>query len=334
VVAVVEDDLEHPVGGGDLGRREEPRPAAGGGVEERRAVAVADALDVAVGGAADVVPRPAVALVEVRRVDAGAVLRLVAVERGVALVVPHLADQPAEDARGVERVGDPRAGVEPVDREHVVAGRRAPVDVARGADPGPALDAREAGLDPGAVAADAVAVELVVRPVRRHQVLDAGEQEDVGLLGVPVPVEIPGQAGVGLAGDRGQGEAPAEAERAVPGAGVVGERELRPEPRAPGAGGDRDRHRAGAGDRVGGELLADAADRAAALRQRHRRRREADRLGRAPGALAAPGVVRHVPRPPLRSGPRRSEEDGAIAGDTPDRQDPDRSSSRQECSGS
>ena len=60
-------------------------------------------------------------------------------------------------------------------------------------------------------------------------------------------------------------ERPAEAERAVAGAGVVGQRELRAEAGAAGARGDRHRHRAGAGDRVGGELLADAADGAAAF---------------------------------------------------------------------
>ena len=62
-----------------------------------------------------------------------------------------------------------------------------------------------------------------------HQILGAGEDEDVGLLGVP----IPGQPLVRLAGDRGKREAPAEAERAVAGAGVVGERELRTEAGAP-----------------------------------------------------------------------------------------------------
>ncbi len=62
-------------------------------------------------------------------------------------------------------------------------------------------------------------------------------------------------------------QGPAEAEGAVAGARVVGERQLRPEARAPGAGGDRHRHRAGAGDRVGGELLVDAADRPSALGQ-------------------------------------------------------------------
>ena len=66
----------------------------------------------------------------------------------------------------------------------------------------------------------------------------------------------------------GKGKAPAEAEGTVAGAGVVGERELRAESGAARAGGDRHRHRARAGDRVGGELLADAADGAAAFGKR------------------------------------------------------------------
>ncbi|TXH37732.1 MAG: hypothetical protein E6Q92_10420 [Burkholderiaceae bacterium] len=58
---------------------------------------------------------------------------------------------------------------------------------------------------------------------------------------------------------------------AVVGTGVVAEGELRPEARTLGAGGDAHRYRPRAGDRVGGELLANAFDDAAALGQRDRR---------------------------------------------------------------
>ena len=117
----------------------------------------------------------------------------------------------------------------PVEGEDVVLGDRAPVDIARRADLGPALDAGEQPLDARPVAADAVAVEFVfvndqaadgsrtqnpsrpagtrmagdpgsvrVLPEHRHQVFGAGEDEDVRLLGV----EVLRQALVGLARDR------------------------------------------------------------------------------------------------------------------------------------
>ena len=223
-----------------------------------------------------------------------AVLRLVAVEHGVALVVARLADQPAEDAAGIERVGDARVRVEPVEGEDVVLGDRAPMDVARRADLAPALDAGEEPFDARPVAADAVAVEFVLV-----------NDQAAGWIAHPEPS---GPADTRMAGDPGsvrscrytgtRSSAPERMktsessasrycgrplsvlrvidgrERLQPkpngpaGARVVRQRELRAEARAARAGGDRHRHRAGAGDRVGGELLADAADRAAALRER------------------------------------------------------------------
>ena len=81
MLAVVEHHLEHPVGVGDLGvdlRLVKEARAAPDVVEQRRAVAVVDALQVAVGGAASVVLRTAVALVGIDEVDALPVFRLVA----------------------------------------------------------------------------------------------------------------------------------------------------------------------------------------------------------------------------------------------------------------
>jgi hypothetical protein len=59
-------------------------------------------------------------------------------------------------------------------------------------------------------------------------------------------------------------ELPAEAEGAVPLPGVVAETQRRSELGPAGADGDRDRQGPGAGRGVGGELLADTAQRAAA----------------------------------------------------------------------
>ena len=87
MLAVVEDHLEHPAGVVDLRRAVRKRGRLPRVVQQRRAVAVADALEVAVGRAARVVAVAPVALVRLRQIDAGAVLRLVLVEDGVALVV-------------------------------------------------------------------------------------------------------------------------------------------------------------------------------------------------------------------------------------------------------
>lgn len=140
----------------------------------------------------------------------------------------------------------------------------------------PPLDARESALDPRSVALDSerragarhlefVALPIVAPPHEcGHEVLGVREQEDVGFA----VILVERQPLVGLAGDGGGGEVPAEAERAVAGAGVIGERQLRSEAGAPRAGGDGHRERARAGDRVGPEFLADAADGAATLGQR------------------------------------------------------------------
>ncbi len=325
MIAVVEHDLEHPVGIRDLRidlRLVHKTRAAAGAVEERRAVAVVDTLQVAVGRAPRVVPGAAVAFVRTAEIDADAVFRLVAVEHGIALVVSHLADQPAEDAFCIQGIGDPRVRVEPVDDEDVVLGCRAPVDVARCSEPGPALDAREQTLDARPVATDAVAVEVVlvddqatgwithpervrvppeawsagdpgavgVLPVHGYKVFCAGEDEDVRILGV----QILGKTFVGLAADRRKGKSPAKAERAISGTGVVTQRELGPETRAPGTRGDGHRHGAGTRDRIRGELLTAPANRAPSLREGDRRR-----LGRWSSALrGSPPLSAHgVGRP-------------------------------------
>src|SRR6266849_8247614 len=63
----------------------------------------------------------------------------------------------------------------------------------------------------------------------------------------------------------------AHTEHALAVARVVGQGELWTEARLSGTEGDRNGLRAGAVNRVGGELLADSSDRAATLRQRDRR---------------------------------------------------------------
>ena len=105
MLAVVEDHLEHPAGVVELVLGQEAR-ALSRVVQQRHAVAVADALQIAIGRAARLVAVAAVALVRLGQIDAGAVLRLVVVDDAVALVVARLADQPAEDAAGIVRIDD------------------------------------------------------------------------------------------------------------------------------------------------------------------------------------------------------------------------------------
>lgn len=106
-LVVVEDHLEHPARVLDLSRSQEPRPLARV-VQQRRAVAVADALEVAVRRSSDVVSVSTVALLRLAQVDARSVFAPVAVEDRVALVVAGLADEPAEDPPGIARIRDPR----------------------------------------------------------------------------------------------------------------------------------------------------------------------------------------------------------------------------------
>ena len=191
-------------------------------VQQWHSVAVADSLEIAVRRAAWVVAIAPVAFVGAGQIDADAVLGFVFVENGVALVVTGFTNQPREDAQGIDRVGDARVRVFAVEGEDVVLGDGAPVDIAIGVA-SPTLDSREQPFDARAVAADAVAVDFVfvnhseprarARSTLRNrdQVFGAGEDEDIGLLGVV----IPRQAFVGLARDRRQRKAPAEAEGAV-----------------------------------------------------------------------------------------------------------------------
>ena len=101
----------------------------------------------------------------------------------------------------------------------------------------------------------------------RHKVFRAGEHEHVRFLRIGAPIAVAGQALVCFAGDRRQRQAPAKAEGPIAGAGVVAEAELRPEAAPPRASGDRHDHRAAAGNRISGELLAHAPDRPAPLRK-------------------------------------------------------------------
>lgn len=106
-----------------------------------------------------------------------------------------------------------------------------------------------------------------ILPIHRHQVFGAGKDKDVGFL----CVSVLRQSLVGLARDGGKREAPTEAERSVASARIIGQGKLWPEPRATWAGRNGHRHRSGAGDRIGCELLADATDCPAAFRKRDRR---------------------------------------------------------------
>src|SRR6185503_15457383 len=216
-------------------------------VEQRHAVAVAHALEVAIHGAPRVAAGPTRLLVCGAEVDSCAVLGLVVVEDRVALVVAALAQEPREHAARVARVSDARARILAIHREHVVAAERSPVAVAI-ARARPALDPREQPLDPRPIAVNHVARRRRVVDERRsagvehrHQVFRSGQNEDVAVL----VIEIARYALVGLARDLRQSQRPADAERAVSRTRVVRERQLGPETEPARARRDRYRERAG-----------------------------------------------------------------------------------------
>ena len=66
-------------------------------IQQRGAVAVVDAFEVAVGCAAGIVACSAVSFIRSAEIDANPIFGLVAVKNSVALVVARLADQPIED---------------------------------------------------------------------------------------------------------------------------------------------------------------------------------------------------------------------------------------------
>src|SRR4029453_16083732 len=115
------------------------------------------------------------------------VLLCILVDDGVALVVVAGTDEPTEDARRMRRYGvggveDARVIVLAIERGHVVARDRTPVDLA-GCTVSPPLDAREQPLDAGAVAMDNVARDGggVLEPCavwleNRHQVFSTREE--------------------------------------------------------------------------------------------------------------------------------------------------------------
>ena len=219
MLAIVADDLEHPLGLVRLRLTQEPRAMAIR-VQQRGSVAVTDALQIAVGLAARVVATAAVALAGLGEICTCAVLGQVLVQDCVAFVVARFADQPAEDACIVLRVEDAGGGIAAVDGQDVVLRDRPPVDVAWIVDPTPALDAGEQPLDARTETLDAVidAIRLAqTTPADpgvvefRDQVLGAGQQEDVRFL----VIAVAGEPLVRLACDRGQGEVPPESEGSV-----------------------------------------------------------------------------------------------------------------------
>src|SRR5262249_2115666 len=147
----------------------------------RRAIAVLDALEVAISRAY------AVALVGLCAIDVVVVLLGVLVDDSVALVVVALADQPAEDTSGMLRIRGRRvedSGLRSltVKRRDVVTRDQTPVDLT-GRHVGPALDSGEQPLNTGAVAVDdaarggsVVLKPCAVRLENRHQVFSTREE--------------------------------------------------------------------------------------------------------------------------------------------------------------
>jgi hypothetical protein len=178
VLAVVDDDLEVPWP-----------------MREWHLVAVPDPLQVTLG--ADRAVRQPVALHRRTWIDTGGVLGLVLVDHDVALVVMGLVEQPGEHATRIAGIGDPARCAAAVEAGDVALVDGLPEHLAGGAL-SPALDAREQALDARAVTVHHVrhttddGSEFVVLPcaiaqlVRRHQILGARQEVDVGVAGVVI----------------------------------------------------------------------------------------------------------------------------------------------------
>jgi hypothetical protein len=239
-----------------------------------------------------------VSFIRKRDINPVGILRLVFVPNGIAFVVITLADQPAEDPGRIGRVGNAAFIRLAIPCGDVVFGNRPPEAVAPAGLIGPALDPREQSFDSGTIATNSESDpidrdRLVINDVLtvfhhpvsgilfelRRQLFHPGEDEDIGFL----MISILGQPLVGFSRNGGKRKVPAEAEGAIAGAGIIREGKWGPEAGAAGAGGDGNRHRAGSGDRIGGELLADTADGAAPFWEREG--------GRGIGILVRGGVL-------------------------------------------
>ena len=106
------------------------------GIKQGRAVAIEDALQVALDRASRRVSCPPVALVGgpegivlTGPQGDGAIFRFVEIADAVALVVAAFADQPAEDPLRILGISDAAVGIGAVEREDVVPGNRAPVHI-------------------------------------------------------------------------------------------------------------------------------------------------------------------------------------------------------------
>src|SRR5579871_391089 len=142
MLAIVEHKLEAPIGGLSDRRR---RFGIG---EIRSTVSVVDILDISLRRTAKIAT---VAFIRGGLVDAGGILRFVAVKGSVAAVVVTFADQPTEYPAGIRWVGDPALGRLAVPTGYVVFRDGAPERVLRVRGIEPALDAGEEPLHAGPV---------------------------------------------------------------------------------------------------------------------------------------------------------------------------------------
>src|SRR5688500_9173091 len=96
-------------------------------VQQGQAIAVADALEIAVGGASGIIAIASIALVGSSQVNTRAVLWLVGVKDSIPLVIARLADQPAEYALAISRIDNTGVGILAVNREDIVLGNGSPM---------------------------------------------------------------------------------------------------------------------------------------------------------------------------------------------------------------
>src|SRR5439155_8379204 len=144
-----------------------------------------------------------------------------------------------------------------------------PEDIVAGA--GPAFNSRERAFDSRAIAADRVIAVSpnIIDPLavlfvaQWDEVFDIRQEECVAVNFVLVNRQTLG----GFSLDRREVELPTDAKWPVSSARIVGERQIRIKSGATTGQAKRNRDRGSAGDRIGGEFLADALDRAAALRK-------------------------------------------------------------------
>lgn len=176
---------------------------------------------------------------------------------------------------GVPWIGDAARWGCSVERRHVLARDRTPVDIRGIFGARPSLDSREQPLDARTVAAHVcrtthILVDGPIGPQHGNEVFCTRQQKHVGARVIPVTRNT----SIRPPADRGQGDRPADTTGTVSGPRVVGQCSGWREPEPPRTERERNRQPTRSRGRIVREGLAETAYRAAALGSRERWRRE------------------------------------------------------------